>query len=260
MFDSFNGILNLDKPAGISSAALVNRVKWLLPRGVKIGHAGTLDPFATGVLLLLVGKATRRCESLMNLPKQYDATVKLGATTPTDDPTSPETLTPGFSDADVTFPAIEQIELATKKYIGHIPQRPPPFSALRVGGKRAYTLAREGRPPELPPRVVRVDNIEILQYVPPLLKLRIDCGRGVYIRSIARDLGQHLTTGGYLIELRRTRVGPYQASNGVTLEQLTKEGVQPHLQPLPAEANPTNPSTDDQARQTESPAESKGRP
>jgi tRNA pseudouridine55 synthase len=238
MFDGFNGLVILDKPAGISSAALVNRVKWLLPRGVKIGHAGTLDPFATGVLLVLVGKSTRRSESLINLPKQYDATLKLGATTPTDDPTSPETITPEFNHPNAVLPTIDQIQSAIQKYIGQIPQRPPPFSALRVGGKRAYTLARQGKPPELAPRLVRVDNIEILHYQPPLLKLRIDCGRGVYIRSIARDLGQDLSTGGYLTALRRTRVGPYEADQGTTLEELTKDTVQKHLVALPAEPRP----------------------
>jgi tRNA pseudouridine55 synthase len=236
MFDRINGLLILDKPAGISSAALVNRIKWLLPRGVKIGHAGTLDPFATGVLLVLVGKSTRRSESLMNLPKQYDATVKLGATTPTDDPTSPETITPAFGQPNSVLPAMDQIQAAIQKYIGHIAQRPPPYSALRVGGKRAYTLAREGKPPDLPLRRVRVDSIEILRYAPPLLNLRIDCGRGVYIRSIARDLGQDLTTGGYLTALRRTRVGPYEADKGTTLEELTKDNVQKRLVALPVES------------------------
>src|SRR5215204_5382247 len=113
--DAMNGILNLNKPAGISSAAAVGKVKRLLPRGTKIGHAGTLDPFATGVLLLLIGKATKLCEKLMDEPKQYEATVKLGATTPTDDPESPETVTPG-----VTPPATEDVRVALQTLVGDV--------------------------------------------------------------------------------------------------------------------------------------------
>src|SRR3954469_17323257 len=149
--NQFNGVLVLDKPAGISSARAVSRVKRLLPRGTKIGHAGTLDPFATGVLLLLIGKATKLCERLMDEPKQYDATVKLGATTPTDDPESAETPWPGA--AAVT---VEALRAALAPLVGEIVQRPPAFSALKVGGQRAYDLAREGKVVELEPRTVRV--------------------------------------------------------------------------------------------------------
>src|SRR6266550_4279173 len=135
-----DGVINLDKPAGMSSARAVDRVKRLLPRGTKIGHAGTLDPFATGVLLLLVGKATKLCERLMDEPKQYEATVKLGATTPTDDPESQETPYPGAA------PVSEQaVRDAIAPLIGEIVQRPPAFSALKVGGRRAYDLARSGK-------------------------------------------------------------------------------------------------------------------
>src|SRR5438105_9627218 len=120
-----DGILNLNKPAGISSAAAVARVKRLLPRGVKIGHAGTLDPFATGVLLLLVGKATKLCERLMDSPKQYEAVIKLGATTSTDDPESPEVATPNVEPIGV-----EIVSQALQKFVGQITQRPPVFSAM----------------------------------------------------------------------------------------------------------------------------------
>ncbi|HEV8293647.1 MAG TPA: hypothetical protein VGP94_17060, partial [Tepidisphaeraceae bacterium] len=128
-----DGILNLNKPAGISSAAAVAKVKRLLPRGVKIGHAGTLDPFATGVLLLLVGKATKLCEKLMDEPKQYEAVVKLGATTATLDPESEESI-------DVNAKPVSRhgVEVALQKFIGEIQQRPPVYSALKVSGKAAY--------------------------------------------------------------------------------------------------------------------------
>ncbi len=210
-----SGILNLDKAAGISSAAAVNRVKRLLPRGTKIGHAGTLDPFATGVLLLLIGKATKLCEQLMDSSKQYEATVKLGATTVTEDVTAPE------EPREVPIPpTAEQVDGAIPQFVGPIQQRPPAFSALKIGGRRAYDLARKGHEVELEPRTVQVYGIERLAYEWPLLKLRIDCGRGTYIRSIARDLGEALGTGGYLTALRRTRVGPFTADDALAVEQI----------------------------------------
>ena len=213
--ESLQGILNVNKPAGLSSARVVAKVKRLLPRGTKIGHAGTLDPFATGVLLLLVGKATKLCERLMDQPKQYEATVKLGGTTPTDDPESPETPTPGAQPV-----SREQIEAALKPFVGPILQRPPAYSALKVGGRRAYDLARKGHDVELKPRTVNVYAIELLNYAWPFARIRIDCGRGTYIRSIARDLGEALGVGGHLTALVRTRVGEHSIADAVTLEQL----------------------------------------
>ena len=223
-----DGIINLDKPAGLTSARVVDAAKRLLPRGTKVGHAGTLDPFATGVLLLLVGKATKACERLMDAPKQYEATVKLGATTATDDPESPDVPTPG-----ATPPAPEAVEAALPKFVGTILQRPPAYSAMKVEGRRAYDLARKGKAVELEPRPVRVYGVALLDYEWPLLRLRIDCGRGTYVRAIARDLGEALTTGGYLTQLRRTRVGAFDAADAVTLERLQAEGVAPHLRAVP---------------------------
>jgi tRNA pseudouridine55 synthase len=218
-----SGIINLDKPAGISSARAVAAVKRLLQRGTRIGHAGTLDPFATGVLLLLVGKATRQCESLMSQPKQYLATIRLGATTATDDPESPQTLYPSPPDVIVP-PARDTVVAAVTGFIGAIQQRPPAYSAMKVQGRRAYDLARGGHPPVLEPRTVQVSAIEILSYDWPLLSLRIDCGRGTYVRAIARDLGQALGVGGYLTELRRTAIGAYRVEGAVSLDQLAMEG------------------------------------
>jgi len=221
------GILNLDKPAGLSSARAVSRVKRLLPRGTKIGHAGTLDPFATGVLLLLIGKATKSCERLMDQPKQYEATVKFGATTPTDDPESEDTPYP-----DARPVTREQIESAVPQFVGEILQRPPAFSALKVGGRRAYDLARKGREVSLEPRKVRVYGIDLLAYEWPLLRLRIDCGRGTYIRAIARDMGEVLKVGGHLTALRRTRVGAFWVDQSAQLEQLSAEGLPGMLRPV----------------------------
>ena len=221
---SFNGIIVLNKPAGMSSARAVDAVKRLLPKGTKIGHAGTLDPFATGVLLLLVGKATRLCERLMDEPKQYDAAIKLGASTATDDPESAEMPTPGARPV-----ARQQIEETLGSFIGQILQRPPAFSALKVGGRRAYDLARRGQEAVLAPRAVNVYGIELLGYEWPLVRVRIDCGRGTYIRALARDLGESLGVGGYLTELCRTRVGRFDLSHAVSLESVAGDGWTAHL-------------------------------
>src|SRR5215213_1073131 len=143
---SLSGVINLDKPPGLTSARAVDRVKRVLPRGTKIGHAGTLDPFATGVLLLLIGKATKSCEQLMDQPKTYETTIKLGATTETDDPESAEIVSmksPGLS------PGLPEIEQALSKFVGTIEQRPPQFSAIKIGGRRACDRVRDGQTVEL---------------------------------------------------------------------------------------------------------------
>jgi tRNA pseudouridine55 synthase len=224
----FNGLINLNKPAGPSSAAVVNRIKRLLPRKTKIGHAGTLDPFADGVLVLLVGKATRLCERLMDQPKEYVTTVKLGATTATDDPESDEVPTPGAQP-----PPREAVEAALPRFHGTIEQVPPQFSAMKLAGRRAYDLARRGEPVVLQPRPVQVYEIELLDYTWPLLRLRIACGRGTYIRAIARDIGQALHVGGYLTSLTRTAVGRFTIAQAETPEKLEADGVAAHLLALP---------------------------
>jgi tRNA pseudouridine55 synthase len=171
----------------------------------------------------------------MDQPKQYEATVKLGATTATDDPESVEqpfgpAHGPGYAAPAVTRP---QIDAVLPRFVGAIQQRPPAFSAMKVGGRRAYDLARDGKPPELEARTVHVYGIALLEYDWPLLRLRIDCGRGTYIRSIARDLGEAIGVGGYLTRLRRTRVGEFAVERAVPLERLLADGVAPHLVPLP---------------------------
>jgi|SRR5579872_1662695 len=219
-----DGLIVLDKPANITSAGAVGRVKRLLERGTKIGHAGTLDPFATGILLLLIGKATKSSEKLMDQPKSYEATVKLGATTDTDDLESPEIPWP-----QPASPSLEEIKSVATQFTGIVSQRPPAYSALKLSGQPAYKLARSGKKLELTPRNVRIDSIEIISWQSPFLKIRVDCGRGTYIRAIARDLGETLKTGGYLTELRRTRIGAFDLAGSVTLEQLVRDGVAPHL-------------------------------
>lgn len=198
------GILVLDKPAGVSSAGLLNRLKRALPRKTKLGHAGTLDPFATGVLLALVGKATKRCEELMGAPKVYVATVKLGATTETLDPESVEQLIP-----PTEIPTEERVREVLAGYAGEVMQVPPAYSAMKVGGKRAYDLARAGNLVELPARPVKVYRMTMCRYQWPELELEMEVGRGFYVRSLARDIGAALGTAGYLTALRRTRVGAF---------------------------------------------------
>jgi tRNA pseudouridine55 synthase len=225
-----DGVINLDKPAGPSSAAMVGKVKRLIPRGTKIGHAGTLDPFATGVLLLLVGRATKLCEKLMDRPKQYETTIKFGATTATDDLESAEIPWPNSVDVEISR---EQIESTLLKFVGTILQRPPQFSAIKVGGRRAYDLARRGQVMAIAARPVEVRSIELLEYHWPVLRLRIDCGRGTYIRSMARDIGAELNVGGYLTQLRRTRIGDFTTENSVEFSKLLADGAAAHLKPPP---------------------------
>jgi tRNA pseudouridine55 synthase len=153
--------------------------------------------------------------------------VKLGATTATDDPESPEKVTPGAAAV-----SIERVRETLPRFVGAIQQRPPAFSAMKIAGRRAYDLARGGEAVKLQPRTVHVYGIEMLDYSWPLLRLRIDCGRGTYIRAIARDLGEALRVGAYLTELRRTRVGDFAIERAVPLATLLSDGVAPHLLPI----------------------------
>jgi tRNA pseudouridine55 synthase len=211
-----NGILVLDKPSSLSSARAVGHIKRLLPRKTKIGHAGTLDPFATGVLLLLVGRATKLCEKIMDLPKQYSATVAFGSTTATDDPESEPRPWPGMT-ANTPLPQIQDIDNILPRFTGQVMQTPPIFSALKIKGRRAYQLARSGAVPVMVPRPVMIYGIRPVEYTWPLLKLSVDCGRGTYIRALARDIGAALNVGGHLTELRRTRIGPFALESSVSL-------------------------------------------
>jgi tRNA pseudouridine55 synthase len=221
-----NGVIVIDKPAGVTSARVVDRVKRLLPRGTKVGHAGTLDPFATGVLVLLIGNATKLCESMMDQPKAYEAKVKLGATTETDDPESPEQVT-----ANVRPPDRAAINAALEHFRGTVMQRPPAYSAIKVAGRRAYDLARGGEQVALEARPVNVYRIEVLTYAFPVLELAVECGRGTYVRSIARDLGERLGTGAYLTKLRRTRVGTYTTDDALPLDALQRETILTAVRP-----------------------------
>ena len=209
-------IINIDKPSGLSSFQVVRRIKkWT--GCLKVGHAGTLDPMATGVLLVCTGKATKQVSFFMELMKTYEGEIFLGRTTDTDDAEGriiQETDVPSFSE--------NEIRLVLNKYIGEIVQVPPQFSAIRKNGTRMYHLARKGIPVAAPPRCVQIDQISMLSWDEPRIRIRVSCGKGTYIRSLARDIGRQLGTGGYLSQLRRTAIGPYRVDEAWPLEQFEK--------------------------------------
>jgi tRNA pseudouridine55 synthase len=208
-----NGLLVIDKPAGMTSREAVDRVKGWFPRGTRLGHTGTLDPLATGVLVVCVGAATRLAEYVQAMAKAYDAGLVLGVKSDTDDAEGILTPTSGS-----VLPDAASIESCLRGFIGEIEQVPPAYSAAKVTGRRAYALARRGQEPDLAPRRVRIDSIDITAYEPPRLSLRILCGKGTYIRSLARDLGNRLGSGAYVESLRRTRVGIFEADQAASLD------------------------------------------
>ena len=210
---SDNGLLVLDKPGGITSRAALDRAAHWFPRGTKLGHAGTLDPLATGVLVLCVGSATRLVEYVQDMNKTYHSDFFLGATSDTDDADGriAPTESPPLPDRDAIVQALGQ-------FTGTIQQRPPAYSAARVGGRRAHELARKGREVSLRPRSVHVYRIELLGYSYPILTVEVQCGKGTYIRSLARDLGAVLRCGALVQVLRRTQIGPFRADAAVHLD------------------------------------------
>lgn len=223
------GILNVDKPAGLTSFAVVRRLRELTGAR-RVGHAGTLDPLATGVLPILFESATRLSEYAHRLPKTYEATCHLGFRTATDDAESePEFVAPaGHLSA-------EQVAAALAGFVGRIHQVPPAFSAVKVEGRRAYRRARQGLEVRPAPRLVEVYSAELLGFEPgerPQARIRVVCASGVYLRALARDLGEKLGVGGYLGELVRTAYGPLRVEEAVPLDALEDaEVLQRHLLP-----------------------------
>lgn len=224
-----NGFINLDKPLNMSSARAVDAVKRLLPRGTKIGHAGTLDPLASGVLVLAVGKATKLIQHVQDAPKEYVFTATWGAERSTDDMEGEITIT---SDKR---PTLAEIEAILPKFTGEIMQAPPAFSAIKIDGKRAYALARAGQAPEMKERMVRVDQLSVIPAEAGIYSrmdshlrgsdettFRVVCGKGTYIRSLARDMGRELGVYAYVSMLRRTRVGIFDENSAISLENLEK--------------------------------------
>lgn len=220
------GILNLNKPAGLTSREVVNRVQRLV-RPAKAGHAGTLDPLASGVLVVCVGPATRLIPFVQEGVKEYRARFLLGRTSDTDDLEGEVTPVPGGE----TPVAIERIRELIPRFVGEVRQVPPRYSAVHVKGRRAYELARGGKPVSLEPRTVRIDRIDIKCYEHPDLVLDIACGAGTYIRSIGRDLGEALGCGAVLAELVRTRVGPFDLEPAQPLDRLDEASLPELLLP-----------------------------
>ncbi len=229
MTPTWDGLLVIDKLGGISSRAAVDRAQSWFPRGIKIGHTGTLDPLATGVLVLCVGLATRLTEYVQRMPKIYRAGIVLGAGSDTDDADGTITPTP-----DAVAPARETVERELASFVGTIEQVPPVFSAAKVTGRRAYQLARQGKAFSLTPRTVTIHRIDIVSYTYPRLEILVRCGKGTYIRSLARDLGKQLGCGGYIESLRRLAIGAFTEADALSLQATAATARQSLLPPLEA--------------------------
>jgi len=209
-------IFALYKPKGITSNDAVQKVRSIVGRSVKVGHAGTLDPLAQGVLVIAVGReATKKISETVKKEKEYMAEITLGFESSTDDAEG-EKIEIQFSKK----PEIKDFEKILPEFIGKINQMPPIYSAIKIGGKEAYKYARKGQVVEMQPRGVEIKNIEILEYAWPVLKVKVITGPGVYIRSLARDIGKKLGVGGYLSFLERTRVGDFIKEKAVKMDDL----------------------------------------
>src|SRR4051812_37661406 len=223
--DNLSGVLNLDKPGGMTSRDVVDLVAKPL-RKVKVGHAGTLDPLASGVLVVCVGAATRLIEYVQGMPKTYRTVVRLGARSDTLDADGRIEV-----EADPRVPTEADVLEALAAQVGTIEQVPPQFSALKVEGRRAYDLARAGQAVALAARPVRVDRIELISYAWPRLEFTVDCGSGTYIRSIARDVGEALGCGGLIEVLVRTRIGPFLQADALDPTGRPIEAILARLRP-----------------------------
>ena len=211
-------ILCIDKPYRFTSFDVVNKVRWQLCRSLgvrklKVGHAGTLDPLATGVMIICTGRATKRIEEFQAHTKEYVATLRLGATTPSFDLEKP--IDAYFPTDHITRQMVEDV---LTHFVGTIEQVPPSFSACKVDGVRAYDMARKGRTVELKPKTLVIDEIELKDYTLPDITIRVVCSKGTYIRALARDIGEALQSGAHLTALRRTRVGAVTIDDCIALE------------------------------------------
>lgn len=239
MFNPIEGeILYLDKPLHWTSFDAVKRVRSIMSRRlkikkIKVGHAGTLDPLATGVMIVCTGKATKRIDELQAHTKEYVATIALGATTPSFDLET---------EIDATYPtehiSREMVEEVLTKFTGRIEQVPPAFSACKIDGKRAYKMARKGKEVELKAKVLVIDEIELLEYSQQSIVVRVVCSKGTYIRALARDIGEALNSGGHLTALRRTRVGDVKVEDCLSVEQAVE--MLNNIEIVMPEANPNN--------------------
>jgi tRNA pseudouridine55 synthase len=235
-------VILIDKPAGVTSFGVVARVRRVLSvmagKKVKVGHTGTLDPFATGLMILLAGKGTKRAGEFSKLDKVYEATICLGANSTTGDPEGEITeIFPDriFSDRSRPLGQVKsekidfgKISAVLSSFVGEIMQVPPVFSAIKINGERAYRLARKGREVEMPARKVNIYSIDVLEYGWPFLKIRVHVSSGTYIRSLARDVGERLGAGGYLTSLRRIRVGEFEVEKAEALDEFMRKVENSH--------------------------------
>lgn len=227
------GFLLIDKPTGWTSFDVVAKVRGIIKREtghkIKVGHAGTLDPAATGLLVLALGKATKQIDTLMKHQKSYQTTLQLGQTSTTDDREGE------LSDVSVaTWPDEERVQSVLKSFVGEISQIPPAFSAIKVDGKRAYKMAREGKKVELKPRTVTIESIEdiVFNEGAKTIDFTVVVSSGTYIRSLARDIGAALGTGAYMSQLRRLTVGEFSVQDALVVEELSFETIQSRLLPV----------------------------
>jgi tRNA pseudouridine55 synthase len=212
-----DGVLLVDKPAGPTSFGIVARIRAALPGRVRVGHAGTLDPFATGLLVVLVGRATRLASFLTSLDKRYATTLVLGATSDTGDRDGEITPT------GLAVPAASEIREAAAALVGEIDQVPPSASAVKVGGRRAYALHRQGQEVTLAPRRVRIEALEVTAVDGHRVELDVSCSKGTYVRALARDLGEALGCGAYCDALRRTAVGALSVDDAAPPEVIVED-------------------------------------
>lgn len=230
-------ILAFDKPYGWTSFALVAKARYLICRKLgikklKVGHAGTLDPLATGVLVICTGKATKQIESLQAHTKEYVATIRLGATTPSFDLEKP--IDAEYPTAHITP---ELVRSVLPRFIGTISQVPPTFSACKINGERAYDLARKGEDVPLKPKTLVIDELELLRCDLPDIEIRVVCSKGTYIRALARDIGQALESGAHLTALRRTRSGQIRVEDCLHIEDFPDWLDRQDIEPVTTENN-----------------------
>lgn len=225
-----SGFLLIDKPSGPTSHDVIDDLRKLT--GIKkIGHSGTLDPFASGLLIVGVGRAaTRRLEKFLKLDKEYMAELKLGAVSDTYDRTGNIKASKQDSKQAIN---IETVEKIVEKFKGEVEQIPPMYSAKKVKGRKLYELARQGEEIERQPIKVKIDNLEIIEFSWPVLKIKCAVSSGTYIRSLAHDIGQQLRVGAYLQELQRTAIGEYNLADAIQLDRLTRQNWTGYLRDLP---------------------------
>jgi tRNA pseudouridine55 synthase len=209
-------VILVDKPEGITSFGVVARIRRRLSeqlgKKAKVGHTGTLDPFATGLMIIVTGKECRNAMNYSKLDKEYEATIRLGQTSTTGDPEGE------LTDVSSAVPSREAIQAALRQFTGEITQRPPMYSAIKINGRRAYDLARKGEVVEMPERKVKVHSIELVDYTYPDVRIRVYVSSGTYIRTLAEDVGAVLGTGAYCSQLRRTKVGEWSVEGAIKVE------------------------------------------